>query len=377
MPNPHTLPHARSRRAVAAAIVSLTAVLTACDSATGPGPGAADEMLFLSTRVSASHDAAWINTDRGIFRTDAQASNAVQLTAAPGRYRSVSMSADGRAIAYMTECNTARVMNADGSNSREVASFDPYRCIHRPRISPDGSLLAMTSSRILPGEPGGWRIWVLNTSTGDAVEVSSSLGHNAWMWGWSPDGRVVFHMVSVSESGTHLTAYIVNPNGSNLQPFFAREGDHSPSWSPDGSQVAFVSDRDGRARVYVMNANGTNVRAVSDVPGEASLINPLDLYVNAVSPWSPDGTRIAFTTRTGTQQGPMYSVRADGTGLTTLASASLDARHFNGWSHSGRWIAFTSGSVLNLYVADADGSNPRNLTTGGWMDGHALWLPRR
>jgi Tol biopolymer transport system component len=373
MSNFHLLAPASARWALAA----VTVVFTGCDSPTGPGQDAADEMLFLSTRVSASHDAAWNNTDRGIFRADAQASTATELTAAPGRYRSVSISADGGTVAYMTECNTARVMNADGSNGREVAAFDPFRCIHRPRISPDGTLLAMTSSRILPNEPGGWRIWVISTNGGDAVEVSSSLGTNAWMWGWSPDGRVVFHMASVGVAGTELTAYIVNPDGSNLEPVFARAGDHSPSWSPDGSQVAFISDRDGSTRVYVMNADGTNVRAVSDVPGDASLTNPIDLYVNAVSPWSPDGTRIAFTTRVNNLPGPMYSVRADGTGLTTLADASLFARDFNGWSHSGRWIAFTSGNTLNLYVADADGSNPRNLTTGGWQDGHALWLPRR
>jgi Tol biopolymer transport system component len=373
---PARTPIAASTR-FALALVAIIA-FAACDSTTGPGQDPPDEMLFLSSRTGTGQG-AWSTVHKDIFRVDVQGTGAVNLTSDPAEYRSLSLSADGSTVAYirLTDCYATWVMNIDGSNARQVAGFDPFRCVHRPRISPDGSMIAMTSSRILPGEPGGWRIWVMNSSGANAAEVSSSLGTSSWMWGWSPGGRVVFHTVAVAATGTSLTAYIVDPDGSNLQPFFDRSGDHSPSWSPDGSRMAFLSDREGSTDVYVMNANGTNVQRITTLPGDASFEVPTNIYANAVSPWSPDGTQIAFLYRAdSTSPSRTYSVRADGTDLTPLSAELLNVQAFNGWSPSGRSIAYTVNG-LNLYVADANGTNSRNLTTGGWQDGHALWLPRR
>lgn len=366
------------------AALAAVIMVTACDLATGPGQDAPNEMLFMSTRTAAEQR-NWVLTPKDIFRWNVSGGDAVNVTDSPGDYRNLSLSPDGRTVAYTRLGNCALggqygawVMNVDGSDARQVAvaGFDAFRCIHQPRISPDGSRIAFTSSRTLPDEPGGWRIWIKSMSSGDAVEVSNSVGTYSWMWGWSPDGRAVFHAVGAPTAETAFTAYIVNPDGSNLQPFFPRTGDHSPSWSPDRSRIAFLSDREGSTDVYVMNADGTNERRLTDLPGEAFFDRPLDVNASEVSPWSPDGTRIAFRyAGDGNPRLRLYSVRADGTDLTALTAEALAVRNFYGWSHSGRSIAYTAGN--RLHVADADGSNPRNLTTGGWMDGHALWLPRR
>jgi Tol biopolymer transport system component len=369
-------PFAPASTTLAAALAAIIA-LTACDSTTGPGRNSPDELLFMSTR-GATEQRSWALTPKDIFRWNVNGGVAVNVTNSPGDYRNFSLSPDGRTVAYVryTECYGAWVMNVDGSAARQVAGFDPFRCIYQPRISPDGSRIAFTSTRILPGEPGGWRIWVVSMSGGEAMEVSSSVGTYSWMWGWSPDGRVVFHAVGgpTGETPITYTAYIVNPDGSNLQPFFPRTGDHSPVWSPDRSRIAFLSDREGSTDVYVMNADRTNVRRITDLPGDARFDSPLDVSASEASPWSPDGTRIAFRYY-GDDNPRLYSVRADGTERRDLTGAAIAVRNFYGWSDSGRSIAYTAGH--NLFVADADGSNGRNLTTGGWMDGHALWLPRR
>src|SRR5690606_23995771 len=70
---------------------------------------------------------------------------------------------------------------------------------------------------------------------------------------------------------------------SNLTNNPAR--DWNPAWSPDGSQISFNSNRDGRETLYVMGADGTGARPV--FPGEA--------FQDYVASWSPHGTRIAFT----------------------------------------------------------------------------------
>ncbi len=68
-------------------------------------------------------------------------------------------------------------------------------------------------------------------------------------------------------------------------------GDGEPAWSPDGTKIAFTSDRDGNSQIYVMNA--------ADGSGQTNLTNNAAFIVGTPA-WSPDGTKIAFTnTRDG------------------------------------------------------------------------------
>ena len=74
-----------------------------------------------------------------------------------------------------------------------------------------------------------------------------------------------------------------------------------PAWSPDGSKLAFTSNRDGNAEIYVMNRDGSGVRRLTNHP-----------TIDVTPTWSPTGTQIAFTSdRTGTPQ--IYIMNADGT----------------------------------------------------------------
>ena len=107
-------------------------------------------------------------------------------------------------------------------------------------------------------------------------------------------------------------------------------GDSAPSWSPDGTRITFSSDETGDQDIYVMNADGT-VR-VNLTSREAKDIEPA---------WSPDGEWIAFLSRS---QGntDIHRVRPDGTGLSSLTTfpAQLYSRPI--WSPDGTKIAFTS-----------------------------------
>jgi len=103
---------------------------------------------------------------------------------------------------------------------------------------------------------------------------------------------------------------------------------YQPAWSPDGTRIAFVSVRNGDAAdVYVMNADGTGERRLTDHPA-----------VDTDPAWSPDGARIAFSSeRDGNAE--IYAMNADGSGVTRLTTNSTPDGH-PAWSPDGRRLAF-------------------------------------
>ena len=144
--------------------------------------------------------------------------------------------------------------------------------------------------------------------------------------------------------------YVMNADGSNVQRLTDDPAyDAWPTWSPDGSQIAFMSDRSGNPDIYVMNADGSNVRQLTDHPAN-------DIWPE----WSPDGTRIAFPSRRDGNF-EIYVINADGTNLQRLTN-TLGHEDFPTWSPDGTQILFCRIEGNNgTYVIDADGSHERRL----------------
>ena len=139
--------------------------------------------------------------------------------------------------------------------------------------------------------------------------------------------------------------------------------DSRPAWSPDGSKIAFDSDRDElyHAQVYVMNADGSNQV-------------PLTTMTYNVDPtWSPDGARIAFSTlRWGHYE--ICAMNADGSNQTRLTNSMADSL-FPSWSPDGSRIAFRTSYTgdAEIYSMDPDGSNLVNLTNNSSDDVIPNW----
>ena len=128
--------------------------------------------------------------------------------------------------------------------------------------------------------------------------------------------------------------------------------DTAPTWSPNGRQIAFESDRTGVPQIYVMDAEGASVRQLSR-GGEAH------------SPaWSPLGDRIAYVERVGGRF-QVAAISVGGGGRTVLTS--VGENEDPSWSPDGLHLAFSSsrGGASNIYTMDWDGQHIRQVTRGG------------
>jgi len=140
-----------------------------------------------------------------------------------------------------------------------------------------------------------------------------------------------------------------------------------PAPSPDGSSIAYVTDRDGNAEIYVMNADGSNPRRLTNTPAAEG------------SPaWTPDGTRIVYASNaaegtTGTFH--IWIMDADGSNPRQLTQGPHSDFQPT-VSPDGGTIAFTTDrdTNYNIYLMGIDGSNPRQFTRAPAQETTPLWL---
>ena len=130
-------------------------------------------------------------------------------------------------------------------------------------------------------------------------------------------------------------------------------------------KIAFVSDRDGDDEIYVMDADGTNVKKLTSNTVWDS--NPA---------WSPDCKEIAFSTGRYSDKGEICVMDADGTNIVRLTSSTAWDT-WPDWSPDGRKIAFESDGDgdKEIYVMDADGTNVKKLTDNTAWDDAPAWSP--
>jgi plastocyanin len=138
----------------------------------------------------------------------------------------------------------------------------------------------------------------------------------------------------------------------------------SPVWSPDGTTIAFTSDRDGNEEIYVTDVTG---------------LHPVRLTNNVASDrkpdWSPDGSKIVFfSNRDGNEE--IYVMNADGSNPVRL-TYTLTAEEDPVWSPDGQKIVFTRnrGGNWDIFTMNADGSNETQLTFHAAYDGQPSWQP--
>lgn len=180
----------------------------------------------------------------------------------------------------------------------------------------------------------------------------------------SPDGGSIVYFVS---DGDADQVHVMRADGTADEQLTAEGTNFRPAWSPDGSLIAFSGTREGQPDIFVMGADGADVRRLTDDPAS-----------DWAPTWSPDGTSIAFNSnRSGTFD--LYRIDADGGNPTALASGSEDDFE-PAWSPDGTRIAFTSNrggdGDFHVWLAAADGSGqPSLLATGDGTAYMPSWSP--
>lgn len=189
---------------------------------------------------------------------------------------------------------------------------------------------------------------------------------------WSPDGTRIAY---VSQRDGNQEIYVMNADGSNQTKLTNNPAaDNDPQWSPDSTNIAFVSNRDDHPEIYVTRADGSNEIQLTqtDIDLVASFFRN-----NSQPTWSPDGKRIAFiSSRDGGEE--VYIMNSDGSGQTRLTN-NKEFETNPVWLADNKRIAFLSKSVTSsnydIHFINVDGSGQTPLTSSGDIQGKPAWSP--
>ena len=216
---------------------------------------------------------------------------------------------------------------------------------------------------------GFWQTWVANKDLSDQVKLTNESADSGWAV-WKPGGdKLAFESNRADpdpdDSNAINDIFTMNPDGSGIVKLtHSDDVSDTPDWSPDGSRIAFGSDRsDGawRREIHVMDADGTNVRRLTTLPEKAVL--------DSQPRFSPDGRRLVFAryiSDVHPEESALFTVRVDGGGLKRLTPWGMGAGDSD-WSPDGKKIAFEAtpeyGTYGDIFTIDADdGQQITNLT---------------
>jgi Tol biopolymer transport system component len=183
----------------------------------------------------------------------------------------------------------------------------------------------------------------------DGVPVSGieGLPEDAWALDLSPDRSTIAFVTGAGLPRPQIAT--IGVDGAGMQVLRTDVAAQMPAWSADGGRIAFEGYSDGVSDIYVMDADGSNVRQITDDPAP-------DIFPR----WSPDGSTIAYT-NAGTQSGadPQFSVTADiwtvpsSGGEPTRLTTTPGPDSFPDYSPDGTQIAFHHDG--DLWVMRSDG----------------------
>jgi TolB protein len=158
----------------------------------------------------------------------------------------------------------------------------------------------------------------------------------------------------VNRQGQKFSLIVADSDGYNEQTVLTQnEPIMSPSWSPDGSHLAYVSFEAGHAAIYVQSLYNNQRTLLANFRGS-----------NSAPAWSPDGKQLAIVlTRDGSSQ--IYLIRPDGSGVRRITSSGVIDTEPN-FSPDGQSLLFTSdrGGSAQIYRMSADGSAVQRMTFG-------------
>jgi TolB protein len=330
------------------------------DLPAGPGP------KMSAGFVDATGVVGYVSKDLkgpGIYYSDGKAGP-------HGPVRAAAWSPDGSQVLYN------KFLGAERINGKKVWSREPDFEMHTASEIP---AFNKSGDRYLASQGGA--LVIVDAQTGKEKVIDKPADTSAMAGQWSPKGDLITfaigHFFSAREKGTQI--YTIRPDGTGLRQITTaaqNNNNNYPSFSPDGTQMAYRALGPEGGGIRVMNLADNSVRAVTNEYDNFPL-------------WSPTGNLILFT-RKLSQGFQIFTIRPDGSGLRQLTFSTPGNDAHAVWSPDGNWILFPStrmgfkDEVIyldaqqpqgELFVMRADGSRQRQLTDNQWEDGTAAWQP--
>jgi len=261
-------------------------------------------------------------------------------------------------------------MNPDGGDVRRLTTNPETD--RQPDWSPRGSDIAYSIDK--PDSPVNFEVARMTAAGARHMRLTvTPTGEASSQPSWLPDGRGI--LFRRSTGGRRSTIWQMGPRGENPMLRFAPpQPPLYQSFAPDGSRVVYtgiLSPDDSDRGIFSLNGDGSGLTTLYDVPGA---------YDSAPA-WSPDGTKIAFESNANVgganPEGDMelWVMQADGGTPTQLTA---NAAHDEGpaWSPDGRLLAFTSGPDEkhgDIHVMPSAGGDARRLTSYANADESPDW----
>ena len=248
-------------------------------------------------------------------------------------------------IAYVNN-GELKIVDSDGAETRAITTG---RGALSPAWSPTGESVVFT---VLGNT--GTQVQELDVRTGKTRRVSQIRAGLNITPVYQPGGNAILYAQGTG-NGTDLVLATLALDSSRPKKITIGRGtdNTSPSYSPDGTQIAFISGRSGSPQVYIMDADGSNVQLLT--PYKAGVRS-----YRASPDWSPDGRAVAYEQQNGNFQIWMVDVRDRVPKQLTNEGENEDPS----WAPDGRHIVFTStrSGDKQLWILDTESGRARQLT---------------
>jgi Tol biopolymer transport system component len=215
----------------------------------------------------------------------------------------------------------------------------------------------------------GRDLWVMAANGRNRVNITNTPNVDEWQPAWFPSGKKIAYrrnngieVATLGETGKVTKTTRLTSDGAN------------PAASPNGKRVAFGSDRDGDAEIYVMRTDareGPNNRPVK--------LTDNATYHDSQPDWSPDGSRIVYVSYRNSNNGDdIFVMRADGRGKKKNLTRSPAREQYPAFSPDGKYIVFTSdrGGDQEIWKVRLDGTGLTQVTSDGLDNHQPDWQPR-
>ena len=327
----------------------------------------------------------WVTRDR-IGYVSGGPEGGLEFTAngngARGEFNNPTWSPDGSQMLFHrdTAQNWPPVMEAYSTDAR----FRLLRAGIFPSFSHSGDRLAFTTGSAAIQHNG---LMTVSADGSNRWLIHDDLEHNTVAPSWSPDGSLIAFgsggaFQGVLNQGRQVSNIaVVAPDGSGFRLLTQGDGNNGfPGWSPDGRQVVF----------RLQDEHGKGLRIVDVQTGRITVLTDGNGNHDNFPAWSPKGDEITFSSDREDGDWEIYTMHPDGTGVRRITHIPGNDAH-SSWSPDAKWLVFATGkngfkdemalhphnpqSYGEVAVMRPDGSDLHVLTDNPWEDSTPRWAP--